>query len=184
LISCPLHETINLGTPESPTNVNLGKTVSKEEMKAYLKLFRQYQYVSAWSYRDLKTYDTRIIQHTIPLKLKVKTFQQKLWKYHLSLEPLMYQELKKILDAKIIFQVRHSTWVPNLVPVRKNSGEIRLCVDFRNLNRASEKDNYPVLSMEQLMQTISSSEMFSLLDGFSGYNQVLVSEEDRLKTTF
>jgi hypothetical protein len=38
--------------------------------------------------------------------------------------------------------------------------------------------------MEQLLQIVFGSEMFSLLDGFSGYNQVLVSEEDRLKTTF
>jgi hypothetical protein len=96
----------------------------------------------------------------------------------------MYQELRKLLDAKIIFQVRHSTWVANLVPVRKKSGEIRLCVDFRNLNRASEKDNYPIPPMEKLLQTVSGSVIFSLLDGFSGYNQVLVSEEDRLKTTF
>jgi hypothetical protein len=182
--SCPMHETINLGTPENPKNINLGKTVSKEERKAYLKLFRQYQDVFAWSYRDLKTYDTRIIQHTIPLKPEVKPFQQKLQKYHPSLEPLMCQELKKLLDAKIIFQVRHSAWVENLVPVRKKSGEIRLCVDFRNLNRASEKDNYPVPPMEKLLQTMSGSEIFSLLDGFSGYNQVLVSEEDHLKTTF
>jgi len=38
--SCPLHETVNLGTPEAPKNVNLGKTISKGERKAYLKLFR------------------------------------------------------------------------------------------------------------------------------------------------
>jgi hypothetical protein len=63
--SCPMYETINLGTLENPKNINLGKTVSKEERKAYLKLFREYQDVFAWSYRDLKTYDTRIIQHTI-----------------------------------------------------------------------------------------------------------------------
>ena len=63
-------------------------------------------------------------------------------------------------------------------------GEIRLCVDFRNLNHASDKDNYPVPPMEQLLQMVSGSELFSLLDGFSGYNQVLVAEEDRLKTTF
>ena len=56
--------------------------------------------------------------------------------------------------------------------------------DFKNLNRASDKDNYPVPPMEQLLQTVSGSELFSLLDGFSGYNQVLVAEEDRLKTTF
>ena len=57
-------------------------------------------------------------------------------------------------------------------------------MDFRNLNRASDKDNYPVPPMEQLLQMVSGSEFFSLLDGFFGYNQVLVAEEDRLKTTF
>jgi hypothetical protein len=139
--SCPIYEIVNLGTLKNPKNINLGKTLSKEDMKAYLKLFREYQYVFAWSYRELKTYDTHVIQHTIPLKFGEKTFQQKLRKYHPSLESLMYQELNKLLDAKIIFQVRHSSWVENLVPIRKKSGEIRLCVDFRNLNRESEKDN-------------------------------------------
>ena len=57
-------------------------------------------------------------------------------------------------------------------------------MDFRNLNRASNKDNYPVPPMEQLLQMVSGFELFSLLDGFSSYNQVLVAEEDRLKTTF
>jgi hypothetical protein len=82
--SCPMYETINLGTPQNHKNMNIGKTVSKEERKAYLKLFKEYQDVFAWSYRDLKTYDTRIIQHTIPLKPEVKPFQQNLWKYHPS----------------------------------------------------------------------------------------------------
>jgi hypothetical protein len=182
--SCPLHEIVNLGTPENPKNVNLDKTMSKEERKAYLKLFRQYQNVFTWSYKDLKTYATRIIQHKILLKLEMKSFQQKLWKYHSSLEPLMYQELRKLLYARIIFQIRHSAWLENLVPVRKKSGEILLCVDFQNLNRASEKDNYLVSLMEQILQIIPGSEIFSLLDGFSSYNQVLVSEEDHLKTTF
>jgi hypothetical protein len=86
----------------------------------------------------------------------------------------MCQELKKLLDVNIIFQV----------PVIKKSGEICLCVDFRNLNRYSKKDNYPVPPMEQLLQTVSGSEIFSLLDSFSGYKQVLVLEEDHFKTTF
>jgi hypothetical protein len=123
----------------------------------------------------VKTYDTRIIQHTIPLNPEVKPFQQKLQKYHPSMEPPMCQELKKLLDAKIILQVRHSVWVANLVPVRKKSREIRLFVDFRNLNRASKKYNYPVPPMEKLLQIVSGSDIFSLVDGFSSYNQVLVS---------
>ena len=89
-----------------------------------------------------------------------------------------------MLNAKIIFKVRHSKWVSNLVPVWKKSGEIRLCIDFRNLNRASDKDKYPVPPMEKILHMASGSELFSLLDGFFGYNQVLVAEEDRLKTTF
>jgi hypothetical protein len=56
--SCPMYKTINLGTLEDPKNINLGKTVSKEERKSYLKLFREYQDFFAWSYRDMKTYDT------------------------------------------------------------------------------------------------------------------------------
>ena len=103
---------------------------------------------------------------------------------HPSLEPLVKKELNKLLVAKIIFPVRHTTWVENLVPVRKKLGDIRICIDFRNLNRASLKDNYPIPATEQILQSVSGSAMLSLLDGFSRYNQVLVSKEDRLKTTF
>jgi hypothetical protein len=49
-ISCPMYKTINLGTPKKPKNINLGKKISKEERKAYLKLFGEYQDVFAWSY--------------------------------------------------------------------------------------------------------------------------------------
>ena len=100
------------------------------------------------------------------------------------MEPLIQSEVKRLLDANIIFRARHSEWVENLVPVRKKSGEIKLCVDFINLNHASDKDNYPVPPMEKILQMVSGSKFFSLLDEFSSYNQVLVAEQDRLKTTF
>ena len=103
---------------------------------------------------------------------------------HLSLESLVKKELNELLVAKIIFRVRHTTWVANLVPVRKKSGDIRICIDFRNMNRESLKDNYQVLAMEQILQSVSGSALLSLLDGFSIYNQVLVAKEDHLKTTF
>ena len=138
----------------------------------------------AWTYEELKTYDTKIIQHVIPIKDGIRPYQQPLRKMHPKLEPLIQSEVKKLLDAKIIFKVRHSEWVSNLVPVRKKSREIKLCVDFRNLNHASDKHNYRVPPMEQILQMVSGSELFSLLDRFSGYNQVLVADEDRLKTTF
>lgn len=57
-------------------------------------------------------------------------------------------------------------------------------VDFRDLNRGSLKDHYPLPSMVQILQVVAGSERFSLLDGYSGYNQVLVKNEDQYKTSF
>ena len=88
------------------------------------------------------------------------------------------KEVKKLLDANIIFPIPHSTWVANLVPVRKNTREIHLCVDLRNLNLASEEDNYPLLSLDEVLKIVNGSKMMSFLDGYSRYNQVMVNEED------
>ena len=94
------------------------------------------------------------------------------------------KEVKKLLDGKIIFPIFHSTWVANLVPVRKKTREIHLCVDFCNLNLASQKDNYPLPSLDEVLQIVNRSKMMSFLDGYFGYNQVMVDEKDRLKTAF
>ena len=123
------------------------------------------------------------MQHVIPIKEGANPVQHKLTKMHPSLEPTVKAELNKLLATRIIFPVRHMQWVSNLVPIRKKNSDIRLCVDFQNLNRASKKDGYPVPSMEETLQQVSGSKMFSLLDGFLGYSQVLVTPEDRLKTT-
>jgi hypothetical protein len=64
---------------------------------------------------------------------------------------------------------------------RKKNGSIRLCVDFRNLNIVCTKDNYPLPKMETLLQRVTGSGMISMLDGFSGYNQIRVKEEDGIK---
>lgn len=132
----------------------------------------------------LKSCDTRIIQNIIAMKEGVKPYQQKLRKVHPSLEPVIQKDLTKLLGAWIIYKVHHSTWISNLVLVRKKSGEIFLCVDFRNVNRTLDGDNYLVSYMDHIFQIVSRARMFSLLDGFSRYNQVLVAEPNILKTTF
>ncbi|XP_059068384.1 subtilisin-like protease SBT5.3 [Cryptomeria japonica] len=64
----------------------------------------------------------------------------------------MEEELVKLKDGGIIKPTRYSTWVSNLVLIRKKNGDIRLYVDFRNLNMSSLKDNYPVPNMESILQ--------------------------------
>ena len=87
-------------------------------------------------------------------------------------------------NVGIIVPIIYLEWVSNLVSVRKKKGEIRLCIDFRNLNRASLKDNYPLPKMDHILQRVVGSKRISLLDGFSGYNQVLVLPSDQIKTAF
>ena len=141
----------NIGTPEHPRMVKISKALTTEQRNMYIKLLKEYVDVFAWSYEDLKTHDTGIIQHKVPLKPKVKPFRQKLRRIDPALFPIIEKEVKKLLDAKIIVPLRYYSWVANLVPVRKKNGEIRLCDDFRNMNRCSLKDNYPLPKIEQIL---------------------------------
>jgi len=98
--------------------------------------------------------------------------------------PLIKKEVKRMFDSKIIVSLRFSKWVANLVHVRKNNGEIRLCVDFRNLNKVSLKDNYPLTKMDHIIHKDVGAERMSMLDGFFGYNQVKVHPKDQEKIVF
>ena len=88
------------------------------------------------------------------------------------------------MKANIIFPVKYYEWVSNLVPVRNTFGQILLCIDFHALNRASVKDHFSLPNMEMILQQVAGSQMMSLLDGFSGYNQIKVKRIDMYKTTF
>ena len=80
---------INLGTKMNPKYVNLGKCCSPAKRDKFISLFNQYKDVFPWRHEYLKTYDTSIIQHVIPIKSRVKPYQQPLRKMHPKLEPLI-----------------------------------------------------------------------------------------------
>ena len=110
----------NIGTKEHPGMVNISKALTTKQRNRYIKLLKEYVDVFACSYEDLKTYDTSIIQHKVPLKPNVKPFRNKLRRINPTLFPIIEKEVKKLLDAKIIVPLQYSSWVDNLVPVRKN----------------------------------------------------------------
>uniref|UniRef100_A0A2N9GAJ7 RNA-directed DNA polymerase n=1 Tax=Fagus sylvatica TaxID=28930 RepID=A0A2N9GAJ7_FAGSY len=78
----------------------------------------------------------------------------------------------------------HPRWLSNIVPVKKKNGQIRCCVDFRNLNKACPKDEFPLPNMDLLIDSAAGHAMFSFMDGFSGYNQIRMSTRDAEKTAF
>jgi hypothetical protein len=80
--------------------------------------------------------------------------------------PVIEKEVKNLLDAKIIVLLRYSEWVANLVLVRKKNSEIRLCVDFRNLNKSSLKDNYPLPKINHILEKVVKENRISMIDEF------------------
>jgi len=132
----------------------------------------------------LKQYDKLIFQRIMPLKEGAKPFKQELRIINPKINYLVKIKIEKLEKVDIISPIRHLDSLSNLVVVRKKTGEIHLCVDFVDLNKASIKYNYPLLDMEMLLQQVTGSTLMSMLDKFLGYNQVIVAEDDRPKTTF
>ena len=150
--------------------IKLSKTLPAHIKLKYIELFKEFSDVFVWSYEDFKSYDTEIIQQKIPLKENQKLFKQKPCRINPIQLPLVEKEIKKMYEAGIIVPIRYSNWVSNLVSVMKKMGDIRLCIDFRDLNKASLKDNYPLPKIDHILQRVVGSKRISLLDGYSGYS--------------
>eukprot|EP00253_Pinus_taeda_P034586 PITA_34586 len=93
-------------------------------------------------------------------------------------------EVEKLLHAGFIYLVPLTDWVSNIVPVMKNQGTIRVCVDYRDVNQACPKDNYPTPFIDQIIDECTRCEIFSFMNGFSRYNQINICTQDQSKKAF
>ena len=84
-------------------------------------------------------------------------------------------------EAGFIRPCRYATWISSIVPVRKKNGQLRVCIDFRDLNKAMPKDEYPMPVVDLLVDAAVGYKMMSFVDGNDGYNQILMAEEDRFQ---
>ena len=78
----------------------------------------------------------------------------------------MKEEVKKQLKAGFLNTIAYSDWVANIVPVPKKDGEVRMCVDYRDLNWANPKDNCPLPHIDTLIDNTATNMFFSFMDGF------------------
>jgi hypothetical protein len=158
---------LNIGIPESLNNVKIGAQCFDEDKMKFSKLLGEFQDVFAWSYEDLRGFDPTLIQHAIPIKEGIKPVRKKQRPINPALEATISKELEKLLKDGIIFPVKYYEWVSNLVPDQKATSQIRLCVDFCSLNRASIKYHFPLPNMEMFLQQVTGSQIMSLLDDFT-----------------
>ena len=83
-----------------------------------------------------------------------------------------------------IIEPNSSPWMAPAVFVRKKNGEVRLCVDYRELNKRTVKDAYPLPRPDEVQDCLMGSTVFSTLDLKSGYWQLPVHVDDQPKTAF
>ena len=94
------------------------------------------------------------------------------------------EEIKKQLSVGFLSVVEYPKWLANVVPVPKNDGKVRVCVDFCDLSKASPKDDFPLPHINMLVDSTTGHSMLSFMNGFSGYNQIMMAPEDMEKTSF
>jgi hypothetical protein len=94
------------------------------------------------------------------------------------------KEIEKMLEAGFIRSCRYAKWISSIIPVQKKDGQWRACMDFRDLNRATPKVEYPMPVVEKLINAAADNKILSFMDGNAGYNQIFMALEDIHKTAF
>ncbi|RVW26176.1 Transposon Ty3-I Gag-Pol polyprotein [Vitis vinifera] len=134
--------------------------------------------VFAWSYEDMSGLDPTIVQHHLPILPHARPVKQKLRRLHPRWSLQVKEEIQKQLSVGFLSLIEYPEWLANVVPVPKKDGKVRVCVDFRDLNKASPKDDFPLPHIDMLVDSTAGIPMLSFMDGFSGYNQILMAPED------
>ena len=140
------------------------------------------KYADTFSAGDGDVGCTQLVQHEIPL-LNSDPVRQRHRRIPPSQFALVKEHVQELVRQGI---VRHSTspYASPIVIVQKKSGEIRLCVDYRELNARTRRDAYPLPRIDETLDALSGARWFSTLDLASGYNQVPMAEGDKEKTAF
>jgi len=180
----PYKESVEVVILEEGREVKVRACIAKETRRDLVELLQEFKDVFAWSYQDMPGLSTDIVVHRLPIKEECKPVQQKLRRMRPDVLLKIKEEVRKQFDAGFLQVVKYSEWVANIVPVLKKDGKVRMCVDYRDLSKASPKDNFPLPHIDTLVDNTAGYSLFSFMDGFSGYNQIKMLSEDREKTTF
>ena len=96
----------------------------------------------------------------------------------------MNEEIQKQLSIGFLSMVEYPEWLANVIPISKNEGKVRVCVDFRDLNKASPNDDFSLPHIDMLVDSIVDHLILSFMDKFSRYIQILMALEDMEKMSF
>ncbi|GAU47643.1 hypothetical protein TSUD_238620 [Trifolium subterraneum] len=153
----------------------------KRQLKACL---RENVELFAWSAAEMPGIDLEVACHQLTIDPRASAVVQRRRKQSPEKAEAARKAVKDLLETNFIAEAQYTTWLSNVVLVKKSNEKWRMCVDYTDLNRACPKDAYPLPNIDKLVDNSSGFKLLSIMDAYSGYNQIKMAEIDKKKTAF
>ena len=164
--------------------MKMGSKLKEKEVREYSELVDEFSDTFAWSHDELKGIPREMVEHRIPLIPGAKPIRQKERIMNPQLQLLVKAELERLLKAGFIKPVEITDWVSPMVLVKKKFGKLRVCVDYRKLNACTQNDHFSLPFITLLLEEVGGHARHTFMDGYAGYNQILIALQDIHKTVF
>ncbi|KAL0420443.1 UNVERIFIED_CONTAM: Retrovirus-related Pol polyprotein from transposon [Sesamum latifolium] len=182
----PAEELLNieiiLGHPDKTTRI--GSQMSEETKKEVVQCLQRNVDIFAWTPKDLEGIDPKVITHHINIDPSIKPVKQKKRHFGPEKDKIIQVEVDKLMEAGHIEEIEFPEWLSNVILVPKPGGKWRMCIDFRDLNKACPKDFYPLPRIDQLVDSTSECKLLSMMDASQRYHQIMLAPEDCKKVSF
>jgi len=156
-------------------------TLNKEYKEQILRLLEENIDIVATSSEELTP--SKLAPHKINLKPNAKPVKQRSYRLSKFKSEILKDELTKLLNKKLIVP-SYSEWCSPVVIVPKSNGKWRVCIDFRKVNDLTIKDSYSLPYIDEIFDSLDGAKIFTTMDLYSGYHQILMDEESVEITSF
>jgi hypothetical protein len=138
----------------------------------------------ARTYKDMKGIPPELVQHIIELETSIPPIHQVRYRLNPNHVVVVKHDIDTLIATRFIQLVDEVTWLSPIVVVPKKNKKLRICVDFKKLNKVTKKNPYPLPFFYEVLNIVVGYETYSFLDGYSGYHLISVALENRYKITF
>ncbi|XP_010322042.2 uncharacterized protein [Solanum lycopersicum] len=177
-------EMMNLGDSECVKEVKISTYLNGTQKESLIHLLAEYSDVFVWEVGDMQGLSTDIVSHKLPINPRFEQVKQKTRKFKAELSLKIKKEITKQIESRLVEVTQYPTWLANVVPVAKKDGKIKICVDYRDLNKDSPKDNFSLPNIHILIDNCAKHEMQSFVGCYAGYHQILMDGKDVEKMAF
>ena len=137
-------EEVDIGSGDRPRPMYVSAKLDPEYKWELVDLWKEFKDYFAWEYYEMSGLDRSIVEHWLPIKSGYRSFKQAPRRFNLNMLDDIKKETERLLEAKFIWPCWYAEWISNVITVYKKNGKLRVCIDFRDLNKATPMDGYPM----------------------------------------